>query len=150
FPHGAAPAEYRDLYLPGKIKLPPNVPKEMQNRARQEAQGYYAHCTALDKAIGDLLATLVETGLQSNTIVVFTADHGEMLGSHGIPPFTKQVPWNESAHVPFLLRDPAIQGAKGRVVSTPLTTTDILPTLLGLANVAIPKTIEGEDLSKLV
>jgi arylsulfatase A-like enzyme len=150
FPHGAAPAEYRDLYPPPKIKLPPNVPKEMQSRARQEAQGYYAHCTALDKAIGDLLATLADTGLESNTIVVFTSDHGETLGSHGCPPFTKQVPWNESAHVPFLLRYPAIRGSEGRVVSTPLTTTDILPTLLGLANVTIPKTIEGEDLSKLV
>jgi arylsulfatase A-like enzyme len=150
FPHGAAPKEYRDLYPPSKIKLPPNVPKEMQSRARQEAQGYYAHCSALDKAIGDLLATLAETGVESNTIVVFTADHGEMLGSHGIPPFTKQVPWNESAHVPFLLRYPAIHGARGRVVNTPLTTTDILPTLLGLAKVSIPKTIEGEDLSRTI
>lgn len=150
FPHGAAPKEYRDLYPASKIELPPNVPEEMQSRARQEAQGYYAHCTALDKAIGDLLATLAETGLESNTIVVFTSDHGEMLGSHGIPPFTKQVPWNESAHVPFLLRYPAIRRAKGRVVDTPLTTTDILPTLLGLANVRIPKTVQGQDLSRLI
>ena len=150
FPHGTAPAEYRAMYPAEKIKLPPNVPEAMQTRARQEAQGYYAHCTALDKCVGDLLATLTETGLEKSTIVVFTSDHGEMLGSHGCPPTMKQVPWNESAHVPFLLRYPAIRAARGRVVNTPITTPDILPTLLGLAAVAIPKTVEGEDLSKLI
>ena len=150
FPHNTSLPEYRALYPAGKIKLAPNVPEAMKGRAMQEAQGYYAHCTALDKCVGDLLATLAETGLESNTIVVFTSDHGEMLGSHGCPPFMKQVPWNESAHVPFLLRYPAAQGTPGRVVKTPLTTPDILPTLLGLVGVAVPKTVEGEDLSGLI
>ena len=150
FPHNTSLPEYQALYPAGKIKLAPNVPEAMKNRARQEAQGYYAHCSALDKCVGDLLATLTETGLESNTIVVFTSDHGEMLGSHGCPPFMKQVPWNESAHVPFLLRYPAIPEAQGRVVNTPLTTPDILPTLLDLAGVAVPKSIEGENLSGLI
>jgi arylsulfatase A-like enzyme len=150
FPHGTAPAEFKNLYPPDKIKLPPNVPPEMQMRARQEAQGYYAHCTAIDQCIGDLLTTLKETGLEQDTIVVFTSDHGEMMGSHGYPPFMKHVPWNESAHIPFLLRYPALNAAHERVVSTPLTTPDILPTLLGLAQIKIPKSVEGEDLSDLV
>ena len=150
FPHGTAPAEYRAMYSPEKIKLPPNVPEAMQDRARREAQGYYAHCTALDKCIGDLLSTLAETGMETNTIVVFTSDHGEMLGAHGCPPTMKQVPWNESAHVPFLLRYPGVRVQQGRVISTPLTTPDILPTLLGLAGVPIPKTVEGADLSVLL
>jgi arylsulfatase A-like enzyme len=150
FPHGTAPAEYQALYPAGKITLAPNVPEAMQARARREAQGYYAHCTALDKCIGELMTTLAETGVAEKTIVVFTSDHGEMLGAHGCPPTMKQVPWNESAHVPFLLRYPAVHGAQGRVVSTPITTPDILPTLLGLASVKIPKTVEGEDLSKLI
>ena len=150
FPHGTAPAEYQALYPAQSIKLAPNVPEAMQARARKEAQGYYAHCTALDKCIGDVLATLAETGLEEKTIVVFTSDHGEMLGAHGCPPTMKQVPWDESAHVPFLLRYPAIQRAHGRVVSTPITTPDILPTLLGLAAVRISKTVEGEDLSGLI
>lgn len=150
FPHGTAPAEYRAMYPLEKIKLPPNVPEAMQDRARREAQGYYAHCTALDKCIGDLLSTLAETGMETNTIVVFTSDHGEMLGAHGCPPTMKQVPWNESAHVPFLLRYPGVRAARGHVISTPLTTPDILPTLLGLAAVKIPKTVEGEDLSGLI
>jgi len=144
FPHKTAPEEFKAMYPPEKIQLPPNVPPAMQARARQEAQGYYAHCTALDQCIGDLLGTLAETGLASNTIVVFSSDHGEALGSHGVPPTQKQVAWSESALVPFLLRVPGI-GA--RQVTTPITTPDILPTLLGLAGVGIPKTVEGEDLS---
>ncbi len=147
FPHDTAPAEFKALYPPDQIKLPPNVPASLQVKARQEAQGYYAHCTALDRCVGDLLVTLAETGLATNTIFVFTSDHGEMLGSHGVPPHTKQVAWSEASKVPFLMRIPAIGG---RMVSTPLTTPDVLPTLLGLTGVAIPRSVEGEDLSQLI
>jgi arylsulfatase A-like enzyme len=150
FPHNTAPAQYRALYPLEKIALRPNVPPALQATARAEAQGYYAHCTALDQCVGDLLATLAETGLAANTIVVFTSDHGEMLGSQGVPPRKKQVPWAEAANVPFLLRAPALRKSPARVVQTPLTTPDILPTLLGLAGVAIPRSIEGEDLSGLL
>ena len=150
FPHGTAPEEYKKLYPPDQLKLAPNVPEALQAVARRELQGYYAHCTALDHCIGDLLATLDETGLSKNTIVVFTADHGETMGSHGNKPAQKQVPWVEAACVPFLLRYPAVQGAQGLTVKTPLTTPDILPTLLGLAGVPIPKSVEGNDLSETV
>lgn len=150
FPHHTALAEYQAMYPPEKIQLPPNVPAELREKARKEAQGYYAHCTALDKCVGDLLATLDETKLAERTILVFTSDHGEMLGSHGAPPTMKHLPWDESARVPFLLRYPAGHGPRTREVTTPLTTPDILPTLLGLAGLSIPETIEGEDLSGLV
>jgi arylsulfatase A-like enzyme len=150
FPHNTAPEEYKALYPPDKIQLPPNVPEELQDKARKEAQGYYAHCTALDKCVGDVLQTVAETGIAENTIVVFTSDHGEMLGSHGCPPLMKQVAWSESSRVPFLLRYPAVHGRQGRVVDTPLTTPDIMPTLLGLAGVAIPGSVEGESLSAVV
>lgn len=149
FPHATAPEEYKALYPPEKIQLPPNTAPEWEERARQEAQGYYAHCTALDKCVGEVMATLDELGLAKDTILVFTSDHGEMLGSHGVRPCLKQVAWDEAAHVPFLLRYPAAQG-RGRVEDAPLTTPDIYPTLLGLAGVAIPKTVEGDDLSVLV
>ena len=150
FPHASAPEKYKALYPPETIKLPPNVPEAMRAKARREAQGYYAHCTALDKCVGDVLQTLEETGLAGNTILVFTSDHGEMLGAHDCPPTMKQLPWSESAHVPFLLRYPAVQAGSGRAVNMPLTTPDILPTLLGLAGVPVPGTVEGEDLSPLL
>jgi len=151
FPHGSAPEKYKAMYPPDKIRFLPNVPPEMQTKKnRIEAQGYYAHTTALDECIGELMRTLSDAGIKENTIVVFTSDHGEMMGSHGIQPTTKQVPWDEAAHTPFLLRYPAAYGNSGRVTSTPLTTPDIMPTLLKLAGLKVPKTVEGCDLSKVV
>ncbi|MFA9454810.1 MAG: sulfatase [Candidatus Aminicenantaceae bacterium] len=150
FPHGYAPQELQDLYPADSIKLRPNVPKNMKDLARKEAQGYYAHCTALDSCVGDLYRTLEETGTAEDTIFIFTSDHGEMLGSQGQPPKRKQRPWDESIRVPFLLRYPAASGHKGRSVKAPINTPDILPTLLSLAGIQVPKTIEGEDLSRTI
>ena len=151
FPHVSAPEKFKAMYPPDKIRFRPNVPPEMQTgKNRIEAQGYYAHTAALDECVGELMRTLADAGIKDNTIVVFTADHGEMLGSHGVPTTTKQVPWDESAHIPFLLRYPEAHGSNGRVTSTPLTTPDIMPTLLRLAGLKVPKTVQGKDLSKVV
>ncbi len=150
FPHRYAPEELKDQYPVASIKLRPNVPEEMKSLARKEAQGYYAHCTALDGCVGDIYKTLEETGTAEDTIFVFTSDHGEMLGSQGQPPRQKQRPWDESIRVPFLLRYPAVSGHKGRSVKAPINTPDILPTLLTLAGIEVSGTVEGEDLSRFV
>jgi len=150
FPHGSAPEDLKDLYPPESLTLRPNVPPGMAESVREELQGYYAHCTAIDRSVGELLKTLSETGMAENTIVVFTSDHGEMMGSHGISPRQKRHPRDEAILVPFLLRYPKLKGTRGRTVHTPINTPDILPTLLALANIEIPETIEGEDLSVLV
>ena len=150
FPHRYAPQELQDLYPVDSIKLRPNVPEEMTSLARKEAQGYYAHCTALDGCVGDLYKTLEETGTAEDTIFVFTSDHGEMLGSQGQPPKHKQRPWDESIRVPFLLHHPEVSGHKGRSVKAPINTPDILPTLLSLAGIEVPATVEGEDLSRFI
>jgi len=152
FPHHTAPKDLIAQYPPDKIQLRPNVPEAMQARARKESSGYYAHCAALDKCLGDLMQTLEQTGLAGNTIVVFTSDHGEMMGSQGRPPCQKQTPWDESIRVPFLIRVPAGAEGKsgGRLVQAPIDTPDILPTLLGLAGLDVPKCVQGEDLAALV
>ena len=149
FPHQTAPEELKQMYLPKEIKLPPNVPASMRSAAAKEAQGYYAHCTALDRCVGDLFQTVEKTGLDENTIVVFTSDHGESLGGHGVIPTRKHLPFDETARVPFLIRIPNQAGA-GTTVRMPLTTPDILPTLLGLSGIPVPSTVEGEDLSAAV
>ena len=150
FPHHTAPEDYKAGYLPENIVLPVNVPDSMQELAKKEAQGYYAHCEALDKSIGELLATLDGLGLRENTILVFTSDHGEMLGSHGVKPKAKQVPLWESAGVPFLLRYPDVLGEQAKTVSMPITTPDIFPTLMGLAGLPVPESTEGDDLSAAI
>ncbi|MFY0653379.1 MAG: sulfatase [Cyclobacteriaceae bacterium] len=150
FPHGTALQEYKDLYDKTKIKLAPNVGEEFREKAIEELIGYYAHATATDKAIGDLLAKIKELGLDKNSIIVLSADHGEMMGSHSVRPLSKQVAWDESVRVPFLISYPEIGSRAGSKVEEPLTTPDILPSLLGLSGIKIPKSVEGEDLSLLM
>jgi len=150
FPHHTAPEQYKTLYPPESIRLPPNVPQARQEHARREASGYYGHCTALDQCVGEVLKTIDDCGIADNTLLVFTSDHGEMMGSHGCPPCQKQTPWDESVRVPLLLRYPAVHGRQARQVTTPINTPDLMPTLLGLAGVPVPATVEGEDLSPLV
>ncbi len=151
FPHHTAPKEFQAMHPPEKITFAPNVPDAMRTeRLRREASGYYAHCTALDQCIGDIVRTLDETGLADRTVLVFTSDHGEMMGSHGCPPARKQVPYDESIRVPLLVRYPPAHRGTGRVVQTPIVTVDLMPTLLSLAGVPCPKTAEGEDLSDLI
>lgn len=73
-----------------------------------------------------------------------------MIYAHGWNRARKQVAWNESSHVPFLLRYPDAHGQEGRVVETPINTPDITATLLGLSGIKLPESLEGEDVSKLV
>lgn len=144
-PYYTAPKEYQDMYDPKKIQVKSNVPKELLDSAQRVYAAYYAHCTALDKSLGDIVATLEKEGIADNTILVFTSDHGDMLLSRGV--YDKQRPWDESMRVPFLLRYPALFGSEKKEITKPLNTPDILPTLLGLCDIAVPPSIEGSDLS---
>ena len=144
-PYQTAPQKYRAMYDPDKLELRPNVPENMQKQTRQDLAGYYAHCTALDDCIGDLLKTLDDAGLTRDTIVVFSADHGAMLGSQG--QHRKQKPWDESIRVPLLIRYPRALGDTGRKLDAPINTPDLMPTLLALAAVKCPDTVEGLDYS---
>ena len=144
-PYFTAPEKYRASYDPAKLSLRPNVPAAEAPNARKVLAGYYAHCTALDDCVGELCHTLRETGLEENTLLVFTADHGDMLGSQGA--YKKQRPYDEAIRVPLLLRWPKGLGAKGRQLDAPINSEDLMPTLLGLCGVPIPKTVEGLDYS---
>lgn len=144
-PYETAPEKYRRMYDPARLILRPNVPPEAQAQARRDLAGYYAHCTALDDCVGQLQATLKETGLEENTILVFTSDHGDMLGSHGRN--RKQKPWDESIRVPLLIRYPAAFGRAGRETPLLINAEDLMPTLLGLCGVRIPPAVEGRDFS---
>jgi arylsulfatase A-like enzyme len=131
------------MYPPDKIVLRDNVPESDRAAARKDLAGYYAHCAALDDCIGDLMATLKETGLDQNTILVFTSDHGDMIESQGQK--RKQRPWEESARVPMLFRFPSTLGIQPRRVEGTINSEDLMPTLLGLCGKPIPKTVEGFD-----
>ena len=144
-PYESAPRNYQKMFDPEKIDLRPNVPAQKQQTARKQLAGYYAHIAALDDCLGQLAETINQCGLEENTILVFTSDHGDMLHSHGHT--KKQRPWDESVRVPFLLRYPGLLGTQARKIDTPFNSPDIMPTLLGLSSIEIPKTIEGTDFS---
>lgn len=150
FPHQTAPEEYKKLYTQDKLKLPPNVPEEKRQHALKELQGYYAHCTATDKAIGQIIEKTKELGIYDNSIIVFTSDHGEMMGSHNFRPYMKHQPYSESANIPFLISYPKIGKNAGKVAEAAITTPDILPSLLSLCGIEIPNTVEGYDLSPII
>ena len=133
------------MIRPADIDLRPNVPPKAQAGARRDLAGYYAHIAALDACVGSIVDTLQKCELAGNTILVVTADHGDMLGSHA--EVRKQRPWDESILVPLVARWPQGLGRAGRRLATPLGTPDIMPTLLGLCGIKIPATVEGEDRS---
>ncbi len=147
-PYHTAPEKYKKLYADKSITLRKNVPEEDREIATKDYKGYYAHMTALDDCVGELMKTLDETGLAENTIVVYTSDHGDMLHSRGA--MKKQQPWDESLRVPFLLRWPAKLKNQPSEISMPLDTPDIMPTLLGLTKTSIPADVEGADRSSVV
>jgi arylsulfatase A-like enzyme len=144
-PYETAPANFARLYESATLALRPNVPPERRAIALRELRGYYAHCTALDECFGRLMQTCRELGLDENTIVVFTSDHGDMLWSQGLE--KKQKPFEESARVPLLLRYPEKFGREGRNTPATIGTEDIMPTLLRLCRLSVPRTAEGLDFS---
>ncbi len=147
-PYETAPEKYKKLFANKNLKLRLNVPKNLEQKAREDLAGYYAHIAALDGCFGDIIQTLSETGLEDNTIVVFTSDHGDMLYSQGMQ--RKQCPWDESIRVPFLIRYPAELGKKGKTIDMPIDTPDVMPTLLGLSGVDIPDTVEGQNFADVI
>lgn len=111
---------------------------------REMIQGYYAATKALDDCIATLVKAIDKAGLRDNTILVFTSDHGDMLGSHRMA--SKQMPYEESISIPFLIRYPNRIPAE-TVTDALLSPVDIMPTLLALADIKCPNTVEGIDLT---
>lgn len=147
-PFEQAPEKFKQLYENKLLNLRPNVPADFRKDAVSDLIGYYGHISALDSCIGVLQKTLSETGLDKNTIFVFTADHGAMVRSHGY--VNKQRPYEESINVPLLIRYPEAFGNKGKKNNMLICSPDIMPTLLGLCGLPIPKTVEGVDKSPVM
>ena len=139
-PYRMVPQEFLDLYPPETIPLRPN----MEGVDRAAIAGYYAHVTALDRNVGRLMDALERMSLAEDTIVIFSADHGDMLWAHGRR--NKQQPHEESIHIPLILRWPGHLPA-GRIDDTLISVVDHVPTLLGLAGIPATSSMNGLDLS---
>lgn len=139
-----APEDKKALY-PDSSALPwrKNADESGKKKWWKDYQGYHAHITAIDEQIGRIFQTLEKTGQLENTIVVYTADHGSMMNSHGKG--NKRHPEDESCRVPFLVTGPGIP--KGQVRQELFGTIDVFPTLCRLAGIGIPGFCDGQDFS---
>jgi arylsulfatase A-like enzyme len=139
-----APQNYLNLYDPGKIAMRPNWIEGTRGASRRDIAAYYAAITAIDDQTGRLLRVLRELDLEQNTIVFFSSDHGNMLGSQG--KILKRKPWEESIRVPGILRYPGTV-PQGRTTDALFTHVDFAPTLLSLCGLPVPGEMQGTDLS---
>ncbi len=117
-PYHAAAARVHAM-SPAEVHLRDNVPRggEVEEKARHELAGYYAHIEATDAAVGALLARVP----RDTTAVVFTSVHGDMHGSHGV--FRKAWPYEESIRVPLLVRLPG--GGRARKEGATVSLVDV-------------------------
>jgi arylsulfatase A-like enzyme len=102
-------------------------------KVKQWMVSYYALCEEVDAYVGKLLDKLEERGIADNTMIVFTSDHGEALGSHGTR--EKNTMWEESNHVPLLISFPGRIPA-GLKIEEPVASLDIFATILDYMNAA--------------
>src|SRR5438876_12268306 len=163
----ANPCSMRILqkYDPNAIpvpKLPANI---HELRAAQRGQGrrrfiedermmrvmsaaYYGAIAHVDYHVGKLLDELDKLGMSGNTLVLFTADHGNMLGDHGR--WFKGVMYEGSSHVPLIWRGPkGAQENTGRVEEKIIENTGLLPTILESVGLPIPDRVQGRSFLKL-
>ncbi|MHC4873886.1 MAG: sulfatase-like hydrolase/transferase [Planctomycetota bacterium] len=107
---------------------------------------YWGLCSQIDTYIGKVLDCLESHGLTDNTVIVFTSDHGDMMGSHRL--LAKCVMFEESVKVPLFIKLPGQK--EGRRVSGPVSQVDLVPTLLDLLGEDVPAYLQGKSLAPLL
>ena len=118
------------------------LPLKTEADWRRMIANYWGLCSLIDTHVGRILDTLAELGLDENTIVVFTSDHGDMMGSHRL--LAKAIMFQEAIRVPLLVRLPGQRAA--RRVSGPVSLVDLVPTLLDLMGAPVPDGLHGQSL----
>ncbi len=137
---------YKDADLPKPLEAKSSLPElTIENNAwadfpteesrRRTQECYYTQISYIDEQVGEILKALKETGQEENTLIIFTSDHGEMLGDLGC--YQKFLPYDGSSRIPFIVKYPK-KVTKGEVCSDYVDLNDILPTFLDAANVEYP------------
>ncbi|MFD1630276.1 sulfatase-like hydrolase/transferase [Pseudopedobacter beijingensis] len=115
----------------------------LQNNTRN----YYRLLTGVDEAVGSIVQKLKNLGIADNTIIIYTSDHGFSLGEHGM--MGKWYGFEESIRVPMIIYDPRSADLKKGKVSQTSLNIDIAPTVLNMAGVTVPSTMQGENLIEI-
>ena len=120
-------------------------------QVRQSRAGYYGQVTFVDEQIGLMLEELDSRGMMEDTLIVYTSDHGDMLGDHYM--WRKCQPYQSSARIPMLMRWPKglVSGARGRVIDQPTELRDLMATFLDAAGALAPiaDSLDGMSLLRL-
>jgi arylsulfatase A-like enzyme len=169
-PHPPYLGPLDDLYPPNELALspifrqppPPEAPalihrlaeafsrpadlygQDMSTEAgwRKTAAKYYGLCTLVDRAVGQVLDALEASGRANDTAVVYTSDHGDMLGEHHL--WGKSVLYEGAAGVPLIIRAPWLGGGPRRV-EEPFSQIDLVPTMLDLLEQPLPNGLHGRS-----
>ncbi|MBS5522792.1 MAG: arylsulfatase [Clostridiales bacterium] len=117
---------------------------------RQAMVGYYACITHLDHQIGRFIQALVDDKCYDDSIILFTSDHGEELCDHHL--FRKAMPYEGSAHIPMIISGKAALSKDGgpQVCHSVVELRDVMPTVLEMAGVPVPESVDGSSMLPLV
>ncbi|MCP5281532.1 MAG: sulfatase-like hydrolase/transferase [Rhodoferax sp.] len=173
------PGKYWDMFKPGDVSLPSSFDAELvdppppleylreqrranpafrpghgsfacsEQEAREAIALNYGSLALIDDAIGQVLARLEHLGLADNTVVMFTSDHGDLLGERGLL-FKGGLHYPALTRVPFIWRDPAAAASTGTRTPALAQTIDIAPTVLARAGLAPANGMQGQSLLPLV
>jgi arylsulfatase A-like enzyme len=163
YPHdpNVVPSPYYEAFDPAALDLPANFARREarfegewsrqivadlgEAGAREFLRLYYAAVKLVDDQVGRLLAALDETGRAADTIVVFTADHGDMAGGHGMVWKSTSAFYDDVARVPLIVRFPSrIRPGRTGIAAN---LTDLMPTLLDLVGLPVPDGVQGHSLA---
>jgi choline-sulfatase len=157
-----APRAYYDMYYPERVIMPESrhEPLDRQHPAVQQMRyfmrvdedvpdevirralaGYYGVISLTDDHIGRMLDVIDNSHLRDNTVVIYTSDHGESGGHHGL--WQKNCFYEPSVRVPLIVRDP--QGPRGKKVTSNATVADIMPSVLERAGIRLPSGLDGSS-----
>jgi arylsulfatase A-like enzyme len=162
WPHdpNVVPSPYYEMFDPDEIELPANRQAREErfekNWSREIIRGlgergmreflriYYAMVKLIDDQVGRVLTALEKTGRMDETVIVFTADHGDMMGGHGMVWKSTSSFYEEVVRVPLIIRYPG--KLRPQVSDIATDSTDLMPTLLELTGKPIPTVVQGQSL----
>jgi arylsulfatase A-like enzyme len=165
-PHSPYHSAFDDMYDPQDVELPPCFDKlpspdaplkgllnrryyheikgmDNEEKWRQQIAYYWGMISLVDKNVGRILDTLRENGLEDDTIVVFTSDHGDMMGDFHM--LTKGMMFQSAVRVPLMIKVPGLHG-QPRKIAEPVSLVDLAPTLLDILGSQTPQRMDGKSL----
>ena len=162
------PEPYDRIIDPETIPLPDNFgaalggkPEEVRRLLAAQAMGglsetewrrliahYYGLCSLVDEQVGKILKFLETEGLRDETLIVYSTDHGDMMGSHGLNKKGHQMHYEETNRIPMIVSDPG--GAAGRRSDGLVSLIDLLPTLAEICGVEVDRKLDGVSCASLL